>query len=58
MSRPSPTAITAIKTNDDALFSKVIAELKNAVQAFNDGYGAFPEATRPTPVPFDGGLAG
>lgn len=49
---------TAIRTTDQTLFTKAIGELQQAAQDFNSGYRAFPEATRPTPVPFDGGLVG
>lgn len=48
----------AIKTNDETLFAKAVGELKSAAQAFVDGYGKFPQSTRPTPVPFSGRLSG
>jgi uncharacterized iron-regulated membrane protein len=49
---------TAISTRDGALFTKAVGELKQAAQAFSTGYAEFPQANRPTPAPFDGGLSG
>jgi len=49
---------SAIKTRDNSLFTTAITELQQAANLFAQGYAQFPQTTRPTPVPFDGGVSG
>lgn len=48
----------AIKAKNNRLFSKAITELQQAGKLFDQGYAQFPQTTRPTPQPFNGGISG
>jgi hypothetical protein len=48
----------AIKARDNRLFSTAITEVQQAAKMFPQGYAQFPQTTRPTPQPFDGGFSG
>lgn len=49
---------SSLASGNDPLFTKAAGELASASQQFATGCGTFPQATRPSPAPFDGGLSG